>query len=205
MVLQDGQGTVVAIHPLPYVEPAFARDLPGAEAATDHIALAWEAASEHDFEGYDIERSADGKAFNRLASVASKGTENNLANYTYEDHTATKGTVWYYRLKLKDKSGNFNYSPVRSAKLEADWQAPLLVPNPTDGDLLVLFKSPIEGAATLRVMDSLGRKHSLHQLTITEGKNTLLLLETDLPNGLYSILLETADGAVRWGRHGIRL
>jgi exonuclease SbcD len=36
VVMQDGQGTVVAIHPLPYVEPAFARDLPGAETATDH-------------------------------------------------------------------------------------------------------------------------------------------------------------------------
>lgn len=36
VVMQDGQGTTVAIHPLPYVEPAFARDLPGAEAATDH-------------------------------------------------------------------------------------------------------------------------------------------------------------------------
>ena len=36
VIMQDGQGKVVAIHPLPYVEPAFARGLPGAVAATDH-------------------------------------------------------------------------------------------------------------------------------------------------------------------------
>jgi exonuclease SbcD len=36
VLLHDKQGTAVAIHPLPYVEPAFARNLPGAEAATDH-------------------------------------------------------------------------------------------------------------------------------------------------------------------------
>lgn len=36
VVLQDSLGTVVAVHALPYVEPAFARNLPGAETATDH-------------------------------------------------------------------------------------------------------------------------------------------------------------------------
>ena len=35
VVLQDGHGEV-AIHPLPYVEPAFARALPGAEGVHDH-------------------------------------------------------------------------------------------------------------------------------------------------------------------------
>jgi exonuclease SbcD len=36
VLLNDKQGTTVAIHPLPYVEPAFARNLPGAESASDH-------------------------------------------------------------------------------------------------------------------------------------------------------------------------
>jgi len=36
VLLQDRTGTTIAIHPLPYVEPAFARNLPGAETATDH-------------------------------------------------------------------------------------------------------------------------------------------------------------------------
>lgn len=36
VLLWDKAGATIAIHPLPYVEPAFARNLPSAEAATDH-------------------------------------------------------------------------------------------------------------------------------------------------------------------------
>ncbi len=175
-----------------------------AEAVADHIALEWEAASEHDFEGYELERSADGKIFSQLASIGPKGTNIGTAMYSYGDYTATRGSVWYYRLKLKDGDGSYSYSNVRSAKLEVVWQAPLLLPNPTHGDLAVLFKSPIAGTATLRVFDGLGRQFGQHQLALSEGMNTALLPGSDLPFGVFSIQLETDDGVLKWSGRGLR-
>lgn len=175
-----------------------------AKAAADHIELTWESAMEQRFKGYELERSADGENFVFLASVASRGNENTGAAYQYQDHSAGRGSTWYYRLKMSDLDGSVNYSPVRSARLEAAWENPILMPNPTAGDVALLFKSPSVGKAQILVYDAWGRKFSQQATELSQGRNTVYLAPDTLPSGVYFVALEE-NGIVRWRERGLKL
>ncbi len=64
---------------------------------------------------FDIERSTDGRAFQLLATVSSKGNGQNT--YQYEDSRATTGH-FYYRIKQVDHDGKFSYSTIAKVGVE---------------------------------------------------------------------------------------
>jgi hypothetical protein len=80
--------------------------------------LAWSTASEKNNEGFDIERSVDGTAFQKIGFVKGNGTTNQPQQYTYTD--ALVGAVTYYRLKQVDTDGKFEYSKVVSVESNGD-------------------------------------------------------------------------------------
>ncbi len=80
--------------------------------------LAWSTASEKNNEGFDIERSLDGTAFQKIGFVKGNGTTNQPQQYTYTD--ALVGAVTYYRLKQVDTDGKFEYSKVVSVESNGD-------------------------------------------------------------------------------------
>lgn len=174
-----------------------------AQVAGEQIELAWETASERNFGNYELERSSDGKTFASLAVIEPKGNENTEATYQYFDKTAKKGTTWYYRLKMLDMDGSFNYSHVRSARLELDWERPFLAPNPTGGNVAVFFKSPSEAPVVISVFDSQGKLFRQQEMLAEEGKNSLFIDSSDLPTGVYYLSLES-DGIVQWRERGVR-
>lgn len=81
------------------------------------ISLDWSTASAVHFDKYVVERSADGKDFTRLGEVKNK--TNGQATYSFQDDKPLVGTN-YYRLKLVDTNGDFTYSKIESANIEAN-------------------------------------------------------------------------------------
>lgn len=69
--------------------------------------LTWQTSTEVNAKAIEVERSADGRAFVRIATIPAKGQP---ASYRYTDATAA-GTQ-YYRLRLVDKDGTAAYSTV---------------------------------------------------------------------------------------------
>lgn len=69
--------------------------------------LTWTTSAEVNAKEMQLERSADGISFSRIATVAAKGI---AATYNYSDVKVTG--VQYYRLKLVDKDGQNSYSQV---------------------------------------------------------------------------------------------
>lgn len=92
------------------------------------IDLKWQTLSEIDFSHFVIERSADGSNFERLTSMMSVGSTNASTNYSYNDPSPFNG--WnYYRLKMVDLDGSYEYSNIEVVKL--DHEAKLeIYPNP---------------------------------------------------------------------------
>jgi poly(beta-D-mannuronate) lyase len=74
--------------------------------------LTWEVTNEINFKQYNLEYSNDGINFQLLATLAAKGTNVNITSYTYQ-HTNLAEGKYYYRLKMVDKDGSYNFSPVR--------------------------------------------------------------------------------------------
>ncbi|WP_299990078.1 T9SS type A sorting domain-containing protein [uncultured Pontibacter sp.] len=83
-----------------------------AQSTKDGVQLSWKTASELDNKGFEVEVSADGKNFRKIAFIESKvGTTSLVQNYSYLDTRAAAG-INYYRLKQVDFDGAFEYSKV---------------------------------------------------------------------------------------------
>lgn len=162
----------------------------------NHILLSWKSVLEINFSGYELQRSTDGFAFEKIAWIAGKGGfgEN---NYTYNDLLIDVNTRYYYRLKMTDVDGSFSYSAVRSAELKKAWEKPLVVPNPTQNSSTIYFNAPNEGFATLFISDMKGRVVLEKEINITEGENWVAVNMEKLVSGVYNLLL-VKKGILNW-------
>lgn len=90
------------------------------------VLLQWQTVSERGFNHFVLEKSRDGNTFFELAKVNGKG-ENGAA---YEWTDTEPARVNYYRLKMVDKDGTFEYSKIVVVTFD-DWQKELQAyPNP---------------------------------------------------------------------------
>ena len=136
-----------------------------ATALTDRtIDLDWIAATERDMAFYGVEYSADGHKFSQLDQVTAAGTTSVATTYTYLHSTPQPGTN-YYRLRMVNTDGTFEYSPIRSAELDGQRHHFSLVPTPTTGPLALMSQHLEQYPDGLR-----------YKLTDNSGK----LLQTDV-------------------------
>jgi hypothetical protein len=168
-----------ATNPLPVQLTAFtATRQPGGS-----VALAWATASEQNSARFEIERSADGHAFTRVASVAAAGTSQLAHTYSTRDAAAPADAL-YYRLRQVDANGRAAYSPV--VPVGASIADPLLAPNPAHNYLHLTAALPT--AYTVRSV--LGQ--AVLSGTVASGPATLAV--AGLPAGVYFLEVSTAEG-----------
>ena len=124
------------------------------------VVLKWETATELNNSGFDIERSADSKSFQKIAFVKGKGTTTQLSKYSYTDNSTTAGT-YYYRLKQIDNNGTSKYSNVIESQVLAVptvFKLSQNYPNPFNPSTLINFTVSKQGTATLKVFNTLGQE-----------------------------------------------
>ncbi len=94
--------------------------------------LTWETASEKNSQRFDIERSNDGKIFEKIGTIV---THNAASSYAFIDKNLS-APLHYYRLKLIDNDGSFSYSKIISISVETGHALSLRVyPNPTENSI----------------------------------------------------------------------
>jgi hypothetical protein len=84
-----------------------------AEKAGKNIQLKWSTSTELNFNEFIIERSEDGIGYYKTGIVKGTGNSNSVKHYTFVDNDL-KNALYYYRLKLVDDDGSYNYSPIRA-------------------------------------------------------------------------------------------
>jgi hypothetical protein len=98
------------------------------------VRLTWATASEKNSAVFEVERSADGRTFARIGTVAAAGSNSSARSYALLDTKLPTGAATlYYRLKQVDADGTFSYSPVRTVTLTGAAAGLALYPNPTHG------------------------------------------------------------------------
>ena len=154
------------------------------------IALDWKVASEINFNGYELERGLDGVNFEKLAWV--QGSENSLEEkeYRYLDTNVKGGIVYYYRLKMIDLDGSYEYSPVRSAQIGGKAGDIAAFPNPTSTALSLTINVPNDDRVSIRFYDTTGKVAMERVQDINEGDNLLEYNVSNLPSGLYRIVVD---------------
>ena len=159
-------------------------------AGPHRVRLDWATASEVNNRQFRVERSATGRDFAAVATVAGGGTSAVRRAYVHFDAVPQAGT-WYYRLAQLDYDGTATYSPVRTVRLPPDdavatASASTLTPNPTAGPVRVSLP---HARFSYQLLSLLGSQ-------LLSGRATDSRLDLDLsalPPGVYVLRLTDAD------------
>ena len=170
------------------VEMTHGRTAPQAK----HILLEWATASELNNEGFEVQRSTDGRSFAKIGWVSGHGTTYEEQTYRFLDDEVQPNTKYYYRLKQMDTDGTSELSPVRSAMVEdaSVVQVSELFPNPVGkGRGMARFRlhMPEDGLVDIQVFDARGGLLKTLTREYAAGRSTLAVPVQDLVAGQYFV------------------
>ncbi|WBO82770.1 T9SS type A sorting domain-containing protein [Hymenobacter yonginensis] len=161
-----------------------------AQLRNGQVNLNWVTASERNNQGFEVQRSQDGREFSTILFKKGNGTTSARSTYDAVDARPLAG-LSYYRLKQIDTDGKFSYSPVVTVK-NAGLTEASFYPNPTSGKLTVaLPQATTAEGLRVRIADLTGRVLREQSLPVT-GELDL----TSMPAGTYMVTVGTGDQQV---------
>lgn len=104
------------------------------------VYLNWISATEINSNFFEIERSANAFDFYTIGKVKASGNSNSMINYDFVDNTVQDKIV-YYRLKMLDYDGSFEYSDIRKVVLTESAASFTMYPNPVVSHLTIQFEN----------------------------------------------------------------
>jgi hypothetical protein len=147
--------------------------------------LTWTTLSEINANTFVIERSNNGKEFDQISTVAAFGNTATHKTYNYNDNAISENNTWYYRLKMVDNDGSFDYSKtIRIAKTTKGKIQ--LSPNPVKNVLTV----DAANITNIKIIDQAGKVVANNKYNST---NTALLNISNLCKGMYIVHVTTTE------------
>lgn len=156
-------------------------------------ALTWSTLSEKNTSHFEVERSNDGKTFERIGKRDAAGESNTLKSYQYMDANPLNGYN-YYRVKAVDKDGQFSESAVLPLKFDLQGTAFTIYPNPTANhefsiELLLAKANYI----TVKIISLDGRVIQTETANWAQGKVAKkIVLGKNIPSGIYLVNINGA-------------
>ena len=158
------------------------------------ITLKWQTANEINVNNFEIERSINGKEFEKTGSKKAIGNTSTNTYYQFIDERAytLKSPVVYYRLKMVDNDGKFTYSNVVVIKI-GEKQSINVYPNPASNiiHLEITNSNNVNTKNSIQIVDYLGRKVYENKVTTTLGTQTLDVNISHLTKGNYVLMLKS--------------
>lgn len=124
-----------------------------AQAIDNKVELSWETAWERNSREFVVQRSSDLKEFGDIGRVTAAGEADGRRQYTFTDPMPLSGAN-YYRLRMVDRDGTYEYSKVEDVVVHSDQPTMLVGPNPTSGDRILFRASSVDlsGLALANIM-----------------------------------------------------
>lgn len=156
------------------------------QPANEGIVLNWSTASEKNNDHFDIERSIDGKNFEKIGIQKGKGTTSAASEYKFLDKHPQKG-LNYYRLKQVDFDGTHEYSHIVKVTTEKGMLSlgVKLIPNPCSNENCSVLLQGVDTSKELVVeMKDLTGRTVLRQV-IPADQPSFNLPKANLGKGVY--------------------
>ena len=150
------------------------------------VLVQWATAEEINSGAFEIERSADGSTWKKIATVASKGSATTSATYSYTDRGAT-APVNFYRIKQVDTDGKFVYTAVKSIKSAAT--ATEVAVAAINSRVVLQFSNQVKSAVEVRLVSLSGQVVSRQVLQQPVGQ---VVLNTGSVKGAYIVSVTNA-------------
>ena len=154
-----------------------------------NVDLNWSTGEEINNKGFDVERSTNGKTFEKIGFVKGSGNSTLVNNYSLTDGNAfekTNVSTLFYRLKQFDFNGAFTYSNTVIVKKDIGNNEPVFVyPNPFKDKLNIDFAALAKGEITVQIIDISGKIIENKKVEVLPGNNSILFETNHLVNGVY--------------------
>jgi hypothetical protein len=153
------------------------------------VLLNWESEYEENLDTYEIEYSKDGLYFLPLGQI---NAINNSSGSNYSFNVPQHVTSGFYRLKIQDKDGTFNYSDVKSINVSCNnkinW---FILGNPagpgTESIIKLFVKDETLNHGTICIWDMSGKKLLEQAVSLQPGQRNISLKTGHLKSGLYIV------------------
>lgn len=149
------------------------------------VNLNWTTATEVNNKLFQVERSADGKAFKAIAELKGAGNSSQPLKYAYVDKDPLNGHN-FYRIRQIDFDGKSKYSAVEQVQVNCYQETVRVYPNPAEQ---VAYVSGLKDKAIVEVFDVSGKRVLVKE---TQGSTEGLNL-SGLASGTYHVRI--AKGA----------
>jgi hypothetical protein len=162
-----------------------------AQYVDGQVQLKWQSSAEENTSHFEVEKSADGKNFTPVLTKKAQGNSSSLVSYNATHNRPYNGTS-YYRLKMVDLDGTFEYSKLAVVSAEAT----LVVrayPNPSKGNGVNIITNNGSKLVLKSVSDLFGKQVGYQAEGTAEGLQ--VRFPQPLPAGFYvATLLDSDNG-----------
>jgi hypothetical protein len=166
--------------------------------ANTHAQLNWITASERNASQFVIERSMDRNRFEIAGSVKATGNSSISNSYQFTDVNISRvamGKTVYYRLRIVDADGKFEYSPIVAVSFEERTKPAVNVyPNPFNTNVSIQVTADIDAKAYITVVDLYGKTVAEMAREVVKGDNMISVdLLHNLAPGVYFVKVNTGN------------
>jgi hypothetical protein len=159
------------------------------------VILNWSTATELNNQGFEIQRSTEGKEFFSVGFVNGQGTSTEQQNYSFADKNLDNGN-YYYRLKQVDYDGSYEYSDL----VEIEWHAfssyilEQNFPNPFNPTTTIGFAIQNKSNVKITIVNAIGEEVAVVLNEEREpGFYQVEFNATNLPSGVYFYQLKAGE------------
>jgi hypothetical protein len=147
--------------------------------------LNWKTTDEFNADFYSVEHAADGVGFREIGTTAAKNTPG-IHSYSFTHENLAPGNH-FYRIKLVDKDGKYQYSITQSVGIAGNTRVSLRT-NPVHSNRFELLVNVVQPAAiTLRILTPDGKIVKTVTNRLTAGSTIVTTDITGLAAGIYLV------------------
>lgn len=151
--------------------------------------VSWQGIKQLKVRRYELEKSTDGENFNYISAIP--GNRISGTKYTAEDRNLNEG-MNYYRLKIVDNNGNYNYSRVITLEKKANVPEIKIMPGVVADELYIWL--PANTQVSKAVITDVSGRRVKEDATVTNFTNVAGVQLGRLPLGMYNINVLTNTG-----------
>jgi hypothetical protein len=150
------------------------------------VKLSWTTEDEINTSQFIVEKSTDGNLFESVDSVPAAGSGG--SSYYFTDDILNIVATYYYRLKMVDIDGRYEYSSIARININATHSRLVVFPNPAT-EFITIVSNKAQDAV---IMNTSGQ--SFKQLRLNKGSQQISI--GSLAPGIYCI--KNAEGVVKF-------
>ncbi|MEM9886877.1 MAG: T9SS type A sorting domain-containing protein [Bacteroidota bacterium] len=166
-----------------------------ADVLSDAVELFWEVQAEDAVAGYELQRSIDGKNFQKIAWLTAIGESGIGSTYLHLDEDSPSSDQLQYRIKAVRNDGQYLYSSIQNIDLQLSRPSIVLSEN-VQPSVIALDDEGLDTDEDIELIDTAGKT----LMRINPNTADLRMDMSDLKQGVYYIKMVLADGEDRVAR-----